>query len=344
MGQLGVGRVTRLLVPTVVMSACPLTGEPFREAAAGWAHALARTKSGTIFSWGFNALGSLGLGDRRIRFTPEHVTLISRSGKGTSVRSTAGGGCSGKGDGSIGSNGEQLPCDDSKEKYRSSSKTAIDCEAAVEAVKIDASGNFSGALTSKGQLFTWGCSRTSLKYYAPDKEQPQGSEESENNGRGHAFLPQCVGHLERVRIADFALCAAGGVALVPLRVSSIYPVSGPMETGCKVTIHGDAFWDSPDIVVRFAPLSQRVGHKSLAARSVLGMFVVRGSEKDGETDSGWGCIECLSPCFASAEEVYVEVSLIRHTTYVTSTKFPDPEVLRSDNSFFNGLRLERYML
>lgn len=321
MGQLGVGRVTGLLVPTVVMSACPLTGEPFREAAAGWAHALARTKSGAIFSWGFNALGSLGLGDSRTRFTPEHVTLTSTSGSGSSSRSTTNlDGCSGKGDGKVGSSGEQLPSDDNKENCRRSSDTAT--KAAVKAIKIDASGNFSGALTSEGQLLTWGCGYTCRQGHVQNNGQSQRAQDSGNDDGDHAFLPRCVEHLERVRVADFALCGAGGVALVPLRVSSIYPVSGPMESGCRVTIHGDAFWDSPDVIVTFAPVSQRAGHKPIAARSAVGKFVLRGSERGEESgnDGRRECIECLAPCFASPEEVYVEVSLMRHNACTTPVK------------------------
>lgn len=49
MGRLGVGRATRASVPTMVMPACPVTGEPFVEVAAGWAHTLARTIIGRVF-------------------------------------------------------------------------------------------------------------------------------------------------------------------------------------------------------------------------------------------------------------------------------------------------------
>lgn len=290
----------------MVITACPHTGEPFREVAAGWAHTLARTSSGAVFSWGFNALGSLGLGDNRTRFFPEHVTLAS-GGHSDSA-------CGNDSDGAGRSCGEHIVSDDNK-KNRRSNNAVVEDDTAITVVKIHASGNFSGALTSDGQLLTWGCTRRYRQGHPKNNEQRSGPEDNHSDDDTGAFSPRRLERLAPMRVTDFALCSAGGVALVPLRVSSIYPVSGPMEVGCKVAIHGDAFWDSPDIIVRFAPVSQRVGHKPIATRSAVGIYVIREGERDedfsgnGSHDGRCEFIECTAPCFASPEEVFVEVSL-----------------------------------
>ncbi|CAN0498824.1 unnamed protein product, partial [Ectocarpus sp. 12 AP-2014] len=206
MGQLGIGRVTSVGVPKMVMPSCPATGEPFVEVAAGWAHALARTSGGRILSWGFNALGALGLGDHRTRFLPEAVPL----------------------DG-------------------------------ITAVKLHACGNCSGALSTDGELFTWGCDSAGGLGHRGEGEGQYGRPERVE----HVLRPRRVERLVGAQVTDFALSNKGGVALVPPRVASIEPASGPMESGCKVVIKGYGFWDSPDIVVKFTPVSK--GHKPSAS-------------------------------------------------------------------------------
>lgn len=307
-GQLGVGRATSRPVPTMVMPACPLDGEPFVEVAAGWAHALARTSHGAVFSWGFNALGSLGLGDNRTRFVPEWVPFVGSDRNGDSNKTRK---------------SREISCDDDHNSNPASTNTANNhvskaettaTTAAEFVMKIHASGNCSGALTSDGQLLTWGCgsghrlghnnteTHTVISQWQ-QQQQPEDSKVRKSNTTEHVLRPKRVDRLAHAKVADFALCGTGGVALVPLRVSSISPSSAPMETGCSVNIEGDAFWDSPDIVVRFSPTSQRAGHKQIAARSAVGTYVGASGDGDGREEH----ITCTAPCFACPGEVCVEV-------------------------------------
>lgn len=284
-GQIGVGRITKAPVPTVVMTACPATGEPFVEVAAGWAHALARTKGGGVFSWGFNAMGSLGLGDHQTRFFPEAVTLRGDWHEGSGPGDRCGGPS-----GPSGPRGSEVNVISDRKKGRI-------------AVKINACGHCSGALTTEGELLTWGChSAGRLGYsYGGSCGRPEGIE--------YVPRPRRVDRLAGAELTDFALSGGGGVALIPLRVKSIYPASGPLETGCKVVIHGCGFWDSPDIVVKFTPVAR--GARPVAARSAVGTYVARceAGADDGELGDSGGIerVTCVAPCFTSPEEVKVEV-------------------------------------
>lgn len=278
MGQLGIGRLTSAGVPKVVMPSCTVTEEPFVEVAAGWAHALARTSGGRVFSWGFNALGSLGLGDHRTRFSPEVVPLDGWQEQHDDEESGV----------AIGS------------KLVSSSKPTT--AGHVAAVKVHACGNCSGALTAGGEIFTWGCNINA------DELRQGGGElcRSRPEKVEHVLRPQRIERLVGANVTDFALAKKGVIALVPLRVQSIEPASGPLETGCKVFIRGYGFWDSPDIVVKFIPISK--GHKPSAPRSAVGAYLPR-KVGQGGSDPGNGveCLTCTAPCFGSPEAVFVEV-------------------------------------
>ncbi len=294
LGQLGIGRLTHAGEPRLVMPSCPSTGEQFVEVAAGWAHSLARTSGGRVYSWGFNALGSLGLGDHRTRFLPEVVPL-----GGGRPRAADGGG-----DGSGGDlAGSRLA--------RSSG------DATRVALQVGACGNCSGALTAEGELYTWGCNNGGLGHRCGGdrrRSRPEGVE--------HVLRPRRVERLYGAEVTDFSLSSQGGVALVPLRVKSIEPASGPLETGCKVLIEGYGFWDSPDIVVKFTPVSK--GNKPSASRSAVGTYVPR-EVGQGGNDLGGGTefVTCRAPCFASPEAAYVEVRDC--PLHVTSTIEPASE-------------------
>ncbi|ETV92591.1 hypothetical protein H310_13247 [Aphanomyces invadans] len=71
-GQLGTGRCTKVLQPTLALTS-ESPDDPFVEIACGWAHTLAMTQTGRLFSWGFNQYGQLGASDTKTRFTPEQV-------------------------------------------------------------------------------------------------------------------------------------------------------------------------------------------------------------------------------------------------------------------------------
>lgn len=279
-GQLGIGRVTKSPTPTLVMKACPVSGERFVEAAAGWGHTLARTNRGRLYVWGFNALGALGFGDSRTRFFPGILDLA--------------------------------------DVVRPHENNPSDPDVARVA-KIRACGNSSGALTEDGLLLTWG-NGTHGRLGHPSRR---------TQGEQHMFRPRRITRLEQAKVADFALSGDGGAALVPLRIASIQPASGPMDTGCNVILRGNAFWNSPDIVVKFTPVSRRRNDKAIVSRSTVGTYVgvlrdrvaSEGAERktgsgpedvhqqDGETGKdGMECVTCKAPCFAAPEDVCVEVS------------------------------------
>ncbi|XP_016849281.1 E3 ISG15--protein ligase HERC5 isoform X2 [Anolis carolinensis] len=106
-GQLGVGRKSSTIgQPQPVW---PLENVPLAQIAAGSAHSMALSLSGTVFSWGKNAFGQLGLGDTAERCFPMHVkaledkriAFISCGGEHTAVLSKDGMVCT-FGDGSHG--------------------------------------------------------------------------------------------------------------------------------------------------------------------------------------------------------------------------------------------------
>lgn len=280
-GQLGIGRLTSTGLPKVVLPSCPATGDPFVEVAAGWAHALARTSGGRVYSWGFNALGSLGVGDYRTRFFPEAVPLGDgqHDVKGSDSRS------------------ERVVAGELVDRDATSTGAAT----GAIVVKVDACGNCSGALTAEGELFTWGCGNGGLGH--GDGGECLGSRPER---MGHVLRPRRLERLVRANIVDFALSGQGGIALVPLHVRSIQPASGPLEAGCKVVIQGHGFWDSPNIVVKFTPVSK--GHKPSASRSSVGTYIPRESRQGGiDLGDGTETLTCMAPCFASPEETFVEV-------------------------------------
>ena len=71
-GQLGVGDTDDRLAPTLVTG--QLQGKTAVYAAAGAGHTLCITTDGSLFAWGFNFCGQLGVGDREERRVPTLVT------------------------------------------------------------------------------------------------------------------------------------------------------------------------------------------------------------------------------------------------------------------------------
>ncbi|XP_038648920.1 probable E3 ubiquitin-protein ligase HERC4 [Scyliorhinus canicula] len=73
-GQLGLGRVGhQVLRPQCVTS---LSGTPVAQIAAGTAHSFALSLSGSVFGWGRNSCGQLGLGDTEVRYLPTYAKLL----------------------------------------------------------------------------------------------------------------------------------------------------------------------------------------------------------------------------------------------------------------------------
>ena len=72
MGQLGEGDTEDRLVPTLVTG--QLQGKTAVYAAAGDYHTLCITADGSLFAWGWNTNGQLGVGDIGNRLVPTLVT------------------------------------------------------------------------------------------------------------------------------------------------------------------------------------------------------------------------------------------------------------------------------
>ena len=71
-GQLGVGDMEQMLVPTLITG--QLQGKTAVYVAAGDHHTLCITGDGSLFSWGRNLFGQLGVGDTENRHVPTLVT------------------------------------------------------------------------------------------------------------------------------------------------------------------------------------------------------------------------------------------------------------------------------
>ncbi|KAJ6655417.1 hypothetical protein lerEdw1_005414 [Lerista edwardsae] len=73
-GQLGLGRWTDSIQEPQLVQA--LKGIPLAKIAAGTAHSMAVSLSGSVYSWGKNAFGQLGLGDTEDRNSPTFVNAL----------------------------------------------------------------------------------------------------------------------------------------------------------------------------------------------------------------------------------------------------------------------------
>lgn len=73
-GQLGLGDTTDRTIPTLIPS-LRLIGSPIIAIAAGGSHSLALAADGTIYAWGWNGHGQLGLGDYMTRYVPTAASL-----------------------------------------------------------------------------------------------------------------------------------------------------------------------------------------------------------------------------------------------------------------------------
>jgi len=119
-GQLGIGRKKVQPIPTLVLPSAPHDSSPFTSVSCGWSHSLALTKSGSLYSWGLNNYGQLGLGDQKTRYYPE-VVCGSDAGAG-----------GGEGDADGGVGGMKLE-------------------------KVEAFGNYCMGLDGGGGVYSWGC-------------------------------------------------------------------------------------------------------------------------------------------------------------------------------------------
>ncbi|CAN7938426.1 unnamed protein product [Ixodes hexagonus] len=69
-GQLGTGSSTQGTKQSSPTRVLQLAGVPLAQVACGGSHSLALTPSGTIFAWGHNSFGQLGMNDQKDRYHP----------------------------------------------------------------------------------------------------------------------------------------------------------------------------------------------------------------------------------------------------------------------------------
>ena len=76
-GQLGTKRVSAQMCPILVMDSGH--NSSFIDIACGWAHTIALTEKGEIFTWGINTYGQLGYPDQKARFqVGAHIVFLYR--------------------------------------------------------------------------------------------------------------------------------------------------------------------------------------------------------------------------------------------------------------------------
>ena len=75
LGQLGVGRHREVRTPKQIDFPPSEDGEPVRikSCAAGFGHSAALSTENSLYMWGFNTYGQVGLGDKKTHWLPERI-------------------------------------------------------------------------------------------------------------------------------------------------------------------------------------------------------------------------------------------------------------------------------
>lgn len=190
----------------------------------GYAHMLARTEDGRVYSWGCNAHGQLGLGDHKDRATPSLVSYLSgervvtvAAGHLHSFAVTEAGELYGWGY----NRDYQLGLRDILDRVL---PTRVGGELEGTRVTSVAGGGFhSLAVTSEGEVFSFGHNRWGQAGVDPKLAElpPEGEEEGQEGGMGEGRHDHDHDHLGH----SLAPVASGGVGVTtPTRV--ILPGSG----------------------------------------------------------------------------------------------------------------------
>eukprot|EP00618_Florenciella_parvula_P012719 CAMPEP_0119481230 /NCGR_PEP_ID=MMETSP1344-20130328/9668_1 /TAXON_ID=236787 /ORGANISM="Florenciella parvula, Strain CCMP2471" /LENGTH=841 /DNA_ID=CAMNT_0007515599 /DNA_START=58 /DNA_END=2580 /DNA_ORIENTATION=- len=261
-GQLGYGKVRFNSRPRLTIAACPVKGAPFDAVTCGYAHTIAKTTTGRLYSWGFNAYGQLGLGHSDSQFEPAPVEVMGRDGNSCVVR------------------------------------------------EVKASGNYSAALSERGDIYTFGCG---------------GHGRLGHGSNEHMYVPTLMLGIEGKQVSHFVMTAKNMYVFVPSVVCKVEPPCGPLSGGTTVFVHGGGFWDAEDMTMRFSPTTVPKKGSNVVARSSQGTYV-----RDADFDSGvMQQIKCNAPRFNDPGEMSLEVAMNGHDftdSGITYTYYADPVV------------------
>ncbi|OQR87502.1 hypothetical protein THRCLA_10453 [Thraustotheca clavata] len=144
--------------------------------------------------------------------------------------------------------------------------------------QVYASGNYSAAISSAGRLYTWG-NGSSGKL---------GHQNHEN-----IYRPKVVQAVQDTYIRSIACASDHMLFFAPSWVEQIIPTSGSFHGGTELKIFGSGFWNTPDLTVRFVPLTE-----GRLARATLAKF-----------DPTTGIISCEVPRFSVPGDFAVEVAI-----------------------------------
>ena len=163
-GQMGIGDTESRVVPTLVRG--ELEGRKVLQVAAGGAHTVCVTEDGSVFAFGANMNGQLGLGDTENRLVP---TLLRGELANKSVVQVAAGGDHTvfvTGDGLVFASGDndegQLGVGDTERRVVPMLVTGQ--LQGKTAVYVAAGDNHTLCITADGSLFSWGANSSSNGY------------------------------------------------------------------------------------------------------------------------------------------------------------------------------------
>jgi alpha-tubulin suppressor-like RCC1 family protein len=222
-GQLGTGRCTSREVPACCyrvngreegVDAAVIGNQPMTQVACGFAHVIGRTADGSMYGWGINKQGQLGLGDDYTRQKPTLLPIDAFKNAivdfQTNVASSA-------------EEAENILRSDDPKQY--------------QVCKVFAGAHSSAAIDNVGRLFTWG---SGANY------------RTMHNNTSVLKRPTLVYRLAKNEVRTFAFSESASAVLIFSRLIDISPKQGPLKSFSRITLYGCGFYPSEDIVVKFA--------------------------------------------------------------------------------------------
>ncbi|GMF11013.1 unnamed protein product [Phytophthora lilii] len=163
--------------------------------------------------------------------------------------------------------------------------SAVNCNDAIKWAKVFAGGNYSAALSTESQLYTWGNGSYG--------KLGHGKQSGTSQKYGCEFVPRRVDYLQNTVVGSVVCTERNLFAFASTYISVISPVCGEHVGGYELRIRGSGFWASDNVTVRFVPLTD-----GRLLRGTLGTFCKITSE-----------IVCQVPKFRLPGEYAVEVSM-----------------------------------